>query len=85
MKGNYDRRLAALETGNGTINIGDLLDAIGDHDLDLRDPRTWPKSWAGKTMNPAMLRSLDALDPGFTRFTTEQVEQAVRGDETRVG
>jgi hypothetical protein len=85
MRGNHDRRLAALETGNGTINVGDLLDAIGDPSLSLLDPRTWPKAWAGKALDPAMLRALDALDPGFTRYTTEEVKLVVRGDETRLG
>jgi hypothetical protein len=79
MAANLDRRIGALEVGNGTIGVGDVLDAIDVAGLNLSDPQTWPATWRGKAIDPRMLASLDALNPGFDRMTTDEVEARVHG------
>ena len=75
--GNLARRVGALETGNGVIGIGDMLDALDAPGLDLSDPRTWPAAWRGKAIDERALRALDRLDHDV--LTMEEVVTRISG------
>ena len=79
MVSNLARRIGALETGNGTIGISDMLDAIDNitcpwADIRLESPQTWPVAWRGKTIDPRLLQALDGLEPSVDTLTTAEME-----------
>jgi len=82
---NLDRRLAALETGNGYISIGDLLDGLDDKTIDWDKPATWPATWRGKQMAPMLRAALDGLEPHpMDRVDVDEVQRRV-DDANRAG
>lgn len=75
---NLDRRLAALETGNGYLGLSEMLDSLDDKTIDWSRPATWPKAWRGKALNPKVLSALDGLEPHpMDRVDVNEVQRRV--------
>lgn len=75
---NLERRIAALETGNGFLGVGELLDSLDDKTIDCSRPATWPKAWRGKVLDPKVLAALDGLEPHpMDRVDVNEVQRRV--------
>jgi hypothetical protein len=75
---NLERRLAALEKGNGYLGVGELLDSLDNVTIDWSKPGTWPAAWRGKVIDPKVLAALDGLEPqAMDRVDTSEVQRRV--------
>lgn len=75
---NLERRLRALEKGNGYLGVGELLDSLDNPTIDWSKPGTWPVAWRGKVIDPKVLAALDGLEPhAMDRVDTSEVQRRV--------
>jgi hypothetical protein len=75
---NLERRIAALEKGNGYLGLGELFDGLDNAAVDWSRPSTWPASWKGKRFDPKLLAALDGLEPHpMDRHDTDEVQRRV--------